>query len=288
MSSSYRGRSIRRAIALAACAAITWVAVPTARADDSAGWVTVCAFDHRLQADPIVSPGEVSAHLHDFFGNRSTDADSTYGSLLAAHATSCAIRKDRASYWVPTLYVTRDDGSMEAVQPNDADLYYRILTRPLRDVKPFPRGLKMIAGDGHATGPQDTSIVYWGCADGGSTGSRDRPIDCGDGHVTAHINFPDCLDGTNLDSNDHMRHMARSVDPNDDGIYRCPRRHPVPVPRLIFALEWPVHDGTTVELSSGEPYTMHADFFNAWVQSKLRQLVNRCIRANRDCGKPGT
>jgi len=276
------------AVAVAACSTIIGVVAPAARAVDSAGWVTVCGFDHRLQADPIVAPGEVSAHLHDFFGNPSTDADSTHRSLLEAQDTSCAIAKDKAAYWVPTLYVTRSDGSLDAVVPNDADFYYRTLTRPLRKVRPFPAGLKMIAGDAHAMMPQSTNVVYWGCADGGSSESQDHPIDCGDGFVTAHINFPDCWDGLSLDSDDHMSHMARSIDPDDDGLYRCPRRHPVPVPRLIFALEWPVHDGTTVELSSGDPSTMHGDFFNAWIQSRLRHLVVHCIHGNRDCGKPGT
>jgi Domain of unknown function (DUF1996) len=265
---------------------ITWVAVPTARADGSAGWVTVCTFDHRLQADPIVAPGEVSAHLHDFFGNQSTDADSTYRSLLAARHTSCAIAKDKAAYWVPTLYVKTADGSLRAVEPSEANFYYRVITRPRRKVQPFPRGLKMIAGDAHATAPQSTSIVYWGCDDG-SSDSQDHPPDCGSANVTAHINFPDCWDGVHIDSADHMGHMALSIDPDDDGRYQCPRRHPVPVPRLIFALRWPVNDGSNVELSSGAPYTMHGDFFNAWVQSMLRRLVRRCIRANRDCGKPG-
>jgi hypothetical protein len=85
-----------------------------------------------------------------------------------------------------------------------------------------------------------------------------------------------------------MSHMARSVDPDDNDRFTCPRSHPVPVPRLIFKLTWPVHDGTTIELSSGAPYTLHGDFINSWVQSKLSSLVRRCIRADRDCGRPGT
>jgi hypothetical protein len=82
--------------------------------------------------------------------------------------------------------------------------------------------------------------------------------------------------------------MAYSIDRNDDGLYRCPRRHPVPVPRLIYAFEWPIHDGTRIKFASGPYYTLHGDFWNAWRQRRLRRLVVRCIHAQIDCGKIGT
>jgi len=38
-----------------------------------------------------------------------------------------------------------------------------------------------------------------------------------------------------------------------------------------------------IKLSSGPYYTMHADFWNTWVQSRLETLTDNCIRASKDC-----
>jgi Domain of unknown function (DUF1996) len=38
------------------------------------------------------------AHSHDFFGNTTTDADSTYESLLAGGTTCTRFEEDKAAY----------------------------------------------------------------------------------------------------------------------------------------------------------------------------------------------
>jgi hypothetical protein len=269
---------------LAVLAGLPPFPIVPAAADDSVGWISVCPFSHRLRADPIVSPGTISMHLHDFFGSKSTNANSTYKTLLA-HGTTCAIRRDKAAYWIPSVELKT---SGKKVHPNAANFYYRDLVYPRRSVRAYPPALKVVAGNHDARAPQPTSIVYWGCDGGSKGGGFNHPVRCGTGFVTAHINFPDCWDGVHTDSADHKSHMAYSVDPNDDGKRSCPRKHPVPVPRLIYTFRWPIHNGRNIKLSSGPYYTLHGDFFNAWVQSKLRTLVRNCIRASRNCGKPGT
>jgi hypothetical protein len=48
--------------------------------------------------DPIVFPGQPGAsHMHDFFGNETTNAYSTQSSMLAG-ATNCRIPSDTAGY----------------------------------------------------------------------------------------------------------------------------------------------------------------------------------------------
>jgi hypothetical protein len=257
--------------------------VPTAHASD-AGWISVCGYSHREMADPIVYPALSSAgHLHDFYGNKTTDGFSTYKSLLGG-TTSCAMGSDLAGYWAPAVIVRG-----AAIKPRSANFYYQHITRPAKAIHAFPARLKMIAGDSHATKPAPTTkVTYWGCTHGGPSKSFRLPVNCLKGWVTAHINFPDCWDGRHTDSLDHKSHMAYSVDPRDDGVYQCPKSHPVPVPRLIYALEFPVHDGRKISLSSGPAYTMHADFFNAWRQRRLVHFVHVCLKVNVDCGKPGT
>jgi hypothetical protein len=269
------------AIALAMAAGTTSIA-PPASADESVGWIVKCDFHHRLKADPIVflrQPG--ASHLHDFFGNTSTNAFSTYRSLRRA-GTNCTSPADRAAYWTPTLIA-----GGQARRPSEGKFYYRSITQPHRDVRAFPPGLKVVAGNGHATGLQPYDVVHWGCEMlEREDRSFRRPRDCGKGFVEAKIIFPDCWDGEHLDSADHKRHMAYSFE-NDRDRQVCPRTHPVPVPSLSYALEWPVHDGTKIRLSSGPHYTLHADFFNAWNPDRLRDLVRRCIRRGVDCGTLG-
>lgn len=267
-------------VAAVAIAGALQLWVPAAHASDmTVGWISECHFSHRAKNDPIVFPGQPRAsHLHDFYGNRTTDAFSTYRSLVG-RGTTCRIKGDTAAYWVPTLY---DNGV--AQRPYSVKFYYRSIIDPPSSVRPFPKGLKMVEGNAHATGPQPTQNVWWQCDHGPHTAT---PHDCSAGqHVVFHVMFPECWDGKHLDSPDHISHMANSVD-RDDGRDTCPRDHPIALPRLIIRLEWPLRDGSNVTLSSGFPYTLHGDYFNSWHQRKLRHLVRHCINAAIDCGTPG-
>ena len=110
--------------------------------------------------DPIVMPGmKDMSHSHDFFGNETTDANSTLSSLLSG-PTTCSLGDDNAAYWAPTLYKNG-----EAITPEKAAIYYRTQVDG-GVVQPFPAGLEMIAGDSHATGPQPIDIVYYNCHEG--------------------------------------------------------------------------------------------------------------------------
>jgi Domain of unknown function (DUF1996) len=266
-----------------AAAKVPMTSGETSVAPPKVGWVNECLFDHRTMDDPIAFPKEPgAAHLHDFSGNTTTDAYSTHESLLQG-GTSCEHAADTAAYWTPTLLL---GGKAIAFRENKVDFYYRSRTSPLSDVQPFPAGLKIIAGSPHATDPKDTRAVDWDCEDGGSDQDTNHPVDCGTGYVSADIKFPDCWDGARLDSHHHKGHMAYSIE-GKDGRFECPESHPVAVPRLIFSVEWEVHDGTSIELSSGPYYTMHADFINSWQPGALEDLVTRCINAAENCGRVG-
>src|SRR5206468_4197931 len=105
---------------------------------------------------PIVFPREPGfSHDHTFVGNVSTSAFSTPRSLHAA-ATSCQPQGDTAAYWAPTLYL---NGA--PVLPIGATIYYRRLTTA--PVRPFPAGLRMVAGNSHAIAPQPLDVTYWDC-----------------------------------------------------------------------------------------------------------------------------
>lgn len=258
-----------------------------------------CRFSHTAADDPIVYPGQPGrSHAHTFFGNRSTDASSTPASLRGAR-TTCKPRADKAAYWVPTLF---QDG--REVRPAKGQFYY--VLRSYDRMRPFPAGLKMIAGDQHAHHPQPLSEVYWTCGGGAGVRTRSRataPLTCPvlrvrykvfakkcptcprTRHVVRarvktflelHVNYPDCWDGKRLDSPDHKSHMAHSRS------YVCPASHPVKVPLIRALIRYPITDGRNVALASGGQLTGHADFVNAWDQRAFERLVDDCFHG-RPC-----
>lgn len=238
-------------------------------------FISVCRFSHRAPDDPIVFPGQPGrSHDHSFVGNRSTSASSTLDSLQAV-ATTCQRAGDTAAYWMPTLLVAGG-----AVAPIGATIYYR--RRTFDRVEPFPQGLKVIAGDAHATGAQSRRVTFWNC--GAMTGlppSSTVPTcpDVPGSALRLHVEFPSCWDGRALDSADHQSHMAYAARG------RCPASHPVAVPAIALIYRYPVLGGPDVELASGGQYSAHADFFNAWQKGALSGLVNRCLNALRHCGR---
>lgn len=231
-----------------------------------------CGFSHRLADDPIVAPKKPGAsHSHDFFGNRSTNAHSTYSSLRSA-PTVCHRPLDTAAYWVPTL----SQGG-KALKPMGTFAYYMAGSKSASSVRPFPAGLRVIAGNGKASSAQPVSIVAWSCS--GSTKRSSEPPLCGpDQWLRIHIRFPDCWNGKHLDVFDHRSHMAYAAD-------GCPSSHPVGVPQLTLALTYPTPGGPGITLASGSRYTGHADFFNAWEQSELARLVKYCLNGARRCAQ---
>ena len=231
-----------------------------ASADNGASFAVRCDFSHRAPDDPIAHPGHPgAAHSHDFFGNRSTSARSGYKSLLAA-GTTCTRSADKAAYWMPTM-----KWNGETLDSRRAVFYYRAGGKDHTKVKPFPAGLKVVTPYGE--------MVSWRCGHKGE--EKKPPSRCSGGKLGVRIIFPDCSNGKH-DSYNHRAHMAYSR--QIDGKVRCPSSHPISVPVLTMNVTFPLPTSQgPARLSSGKPSTMHADFFNAWKQTVLNDLVKRCI-----------
>ncbi len=264
-------------VALVASFLIAVIAVP-ASAGAGVFSITGCTDAGVRADDPIVMPRAVGrSHVHQFFGNTSTNANSTYDTMVVA-ATSCPLKTDTAGYWAPALV----DASGQPAKLKRATAYYRATSGSKgQPIQAFPPDLRMIAGS-----PQietGTTMLGWGCDD--STYLPTIP-DCsssGKKFVKAHIIFPSCWDGKSTDSADHRSHMAY---PNGA---KCPTSHPVRVPRLSLHFTWDVTDGTGYSLASdmdegmsaGE--SLHADFWNTWNQGALEMLVNTCLNTGSSC-----
>jgi hypothetical protein len=258
-------------------AAFAALVVPSAQGSpplSGVNFISVCGFSHRGPDDPIVYPGLPGlSHDHTFVGNTSTNANSTPATLRAS-TTTCKRPGDTAAYWAPTLLV-----SGAPVLPADAIVYYRRLTDA--KLKPFPAGLKMVAGNSHAFAPQSILVTYYDCGNFSDVQRSNSIPDCGGSDLRLTVNFPDCWNGKTLDSRDHKSHMAYSRGG------KCPKSHPVAVPSISLVYRYSLTDGTKpadVYLASGSPYSAHADFINSWDQKALTKLVNGCLNRLRHCG----
>jgi hypothetical protein len=242
----------------------------------------VCRFSHTSFDDPIVFPRQPgAAHRHDFFANTSTNAFSTVA-RLTGKPTTCSRPGDTAAYWVPTVL-----NNGRRVEPSRVIAYYR--TSKISDIasiRPFPHGLKMIAGSATATAsnPQPTWITNWHCGNG-VEGTAKVPASCpndGPDGLVLRIEFPNCWNGRTLDSADHKRHMAYA---GKGGARECPATHPVAVPALSLNFRYDLGGSLSgVRLSSGGVYSGHADFWNTWNQRLQARLVHDCLNAGRICG----
>ncbi len=118
---------------------------------DIGAFRTVCDFSHMAFDDPIVYPGQAGrSHLHAFFGNSGTDANSTAESIAGSGNSTCRGGTiNRTAYWAPAVIDTRDG---TPVKPDVLIAYYKTGYRGIAPaaVQPMPAGLRMIAGDSKA------------------------------------------------------------------------------------------------------------------------------------------
>ena len=115
------------------------------------GFTVTCAFSHASRTDPIVMPGMTNmSHLHEFFGNTTTDQNST-GATLLAGSTTCNDSNDLSAYWVPALF----QGGLE-VPPVAAQVRYA--GGP--GVTAFPAGFMAVSG-------RTDQTAAWACATSG-------------------------------------------------------------------------------------------------------------------------
>ncbi|HEY2206583.1 MAG TPA: DUF1996 domain-containing protein [Pseudonocardia sp.] len=267
------------------------------RNDDDAStgsFVARCGIDDHDNSDNFMAaPGKRNGaqHVHDYVGNKTTDANSTDDSLHAG-ATTCDRNNQSAFFW-PVVRLTdqqgtdadEDGGGKDGnfgriVKPKSVDL--RFLGNEKGKVVPMPDDLQIITGDAKAvTNGDKNANAQWTC-----TGFENRITDkyplCPAGSRLERIlEFPSCWNGEDLSAKDQRSHMSF---PRDDG--SCKRGFKA-IPKLRITLTYDRPNGRNFALDSfpdqrHNPKTDHSDFMNIASDQVLKFAAN-CINTGKNC-----
>lgn len=265
-------------------------------------FVVRCFYSHSLNDDPIVFPAMPGkSHLHDFMGNTSTNASSTYASMIAS-ATTCKVGDDTAAYWAPAVYKAGQPVPYTHDANGDIRAYY--LNNPSSGaVSHLPADLRMIQGDAHSISTAGDPAIDYSCgaSTNASTPIRSHPYDCTPyaaqynfvTGVTVRVNFPRCWDGVGKQPSDMVEGVTRAECLAVVGRQWLPsvsvRWHfGVMNPCFVAAPcgpDTPPSGNIALSFDSGPWYTFHADFWQTWFQTKVDSLVDNCLQpGTTSCG----
>ena len=259
----------------------------------------ICNPGHLAWDDPIVYPGQPGkSHLHQFFGNTKSDANSTYASLRTTGESTCNNKLNRSAYWTPAML----NGKGGVVRPDYYAIYYKRYPADSpkckeqgKECRAIPRGLRYVFGYDMAK-PKEWASGYFNCDGPGAEPGHYDDIPTAMSHcpigarMGAVISAPDCWNGKDLDSPNHRDHMAYASWGNN-GVYRCPATHPYVIPAFTIGAWYAVDaDKATWRLSSDDMMpglvsgtTLHADWFGAWDDTVLDMWTNGCINKQLNC-----
>ncbi|KAG0123529.1 hypothetical protein HOY82DRAFT_637691 [Tuber indicum] len=269
----------------------------------SAFWRLPCRQSLTVERiDPLTQFGLVGEHVHTIHGGNKFSESSLEADLLKSTCSSCQVKQDRSAYWTPVLYFQDEAGNFNVVNQTGGMLVY-YLPRG-ENVKAFPDGFRMIAGDPKLRNfpYKDVEKSLWTPEDMTEAALRQKAIgfnclnyhlpaeaalgmktipenlSCKDG-LRAEVFFPSCWNGKDLDSPGHRDHM-RYPSLMDDG--NCPKGFETRVVSLFFETIWDVdkfggQKGRFI-FSTGDPTGCgyHGDFMNAWDKEVLQEAINVC------------
>ena len=299
----------------------SWGIPPSMGSDPMGAFRMICGAGQVAYDDPIAYPGQPGkSHLHQFYGNLSANANSTFTTLRTTGSSTCGdpnnpAAVNRSGYWMPAML----DGAGNVVKPEYVAIYYKRLpasdpkcTRSnpgaVGDCVGIPTGLRFITGYNMATGTQDAHPFFY-CQDSDdgtvkavSSALRDNisqvisscPIGA---RLTLNISAPDCWDGKNLDTADHRSHVAFGSyvwdATRNQSYYRCDDAHPYVMPQLAIMAFYTVDANFAANkwhLSSDEMVpgaapgtTFHADYLEGWSSTVRDTWLTNCINGHLNC-----
>ncbi len=251
-----------------------------------------CGVSHMNNDDPLVYPNQQgAAHHHTFFGNTSINFKSNLATLSTTGNSTCRGGiANRSAYWVPSMI---DSATSTPLKPYSSLWYYKTgYAIPKEKITPPPKGLRIVTGNMKANSSATSRNISFTCFKEGNASPAATtyiPACPQTWTIVTHVGFPQCWDGKNLDSPDHISHMANSVGSS------CPVTHPVAIPHLGLNVKYLITDpeGTkNWRLSSdnyakngyNSGYSSHADWVSGWDDNVIAGIVKNCLNAGKDCG----
>ncbi|KAM5351483.1 hypothetical protein ACJ41O_004206 [Fusarium nematophilum] len=259
---------------LSAAAALAGVA----SAAHETGTFSVLRFTNKMltagRMDPILFPGQTSSHVHTIMGGSGFSKSSTGEDLKNSKCSNALVKGDNSNYWFPSVYFNDPKtGEFEAVEFNYFNAYY-FFEKTHDDIKAFPVGLQMVAGDSMtrtmpktgakpnldpSKGPvngaritcprlnnvfeppswdadSDGSMAGVGDPDnlGEGVGFPDRTCDGDNSPLRADVHFPSCYN-PKAGLTNYKENMAYPED--NDGYLDCPEGW-IHVPHLFYEAYW--------------------------------------------------